>query len=135
MLPNGQYPKGYPPEQRVLSPAMQMQLGVAPQQMPQPFGPQPFPQQQQVPYMHIVPSGSCNVVTGPAPGAMPGDWRCTICLNINFAFREACRRCNTPRPSWMQPTERRVCPHTVMLKVSAHLTTPCPASTVCSLVV
>lgn len=57
---------------------------------------------------------------GSSPGATPGDWKCPNCANINFAFREKCNRCNTPRPGAklfgpMQQTERRICPFTVML--------------------
>ena len=57
---------------------------------------------------------------GSSPGSTPGDWKCPNCANINFAFREKCNRCNTPRPGAklfgpMQQSERRICPFTVML--------------------
>ena len=74
---------------------------------------------------------------GNSPGSTPGDWKCPNCVNINFAFREKCNRCNTlrPTPSIYGPLtgggggmggvgaiqqqqvqlERRICPFTVML--------------------
>jgi len=51
------------------------------------------------------------------PGSAPGDWKCTNCGNINFAFREKCNRCNIQRPGAKlhDATARRICPYTVML--------------------
>ncbi|KXZ53901.1 hypothetical protein GPECTOR_6g819 [Gonium pectorale] len=33
---------------------------------------------------------------GPG-GGRPGDWPCGKCGNVNFAFRQKCHKCNTPR--------------------------------------
>ena len=36
---------------------------------------------------------------GPPPGAgRPGDWACPKCSNHNFARRDTCNRCQTPKP-------------------------------------
>jgi uncharacterized OB-fold protein len=65
---------------------------------------------------------------GNGPGSTTGDWKCNNCGNINFAFREKCNRCNTPRPGAklfgpMAQNERRICPFTVMLmRVPSHAT-------------
>ena len=65
---------------------------------------------------------------GNGPGSTTGDWKCANCGNINFAFREKCNRCNTPRPGAklfgpITQNERRICPFTVMLmRVPSHAT-------------
>jgi len=36
----------------------------------------------------------------PAPVAgVDGNWQCTACGNVNFANRDACNRCNSPKPA------------------------------------
>ena len=80
---------------------------------------EPMPPHQPSPYY---------VSQGSGPGSTTGDWKCANCGNINFAFREKCNRCNTPRPGAklfgpMTQNERRICPFTVMLmRVPSHAT-------------
>lgn len=80
--------------------------------------------QRFMPSMQVPPGGE----SGSGPGSAMGDWKCTSCGNINFAFREKCNRCNMARPGAklygpMGMSERRICPYTVMLmRVPAHAT-------------
>eukprot|EP00930_Biecheleria_cincta_P072217 TRINITY_DN59650_c0_g1_i1.p1 TRINITY_DN59650_c0_g1~~TRINITY_DN59650_c0_g1_i1.p1 ORF type:complete len:439 (-),score=63.82 TRINITY_DN59650_c0_g1_i1:147-1436(-) len=40
----------------------------------------------------------------PAPVAgVNGAWQCVACPNVNFAMREACNRCSTPKPAEQLP--------------------------------
>jgi len=34
-----------------------------------------------------------------APNKRPGDWICPSCGDLQFSYREICRRCNTPSPN------------------------------------
>lgn len=36
--------------------------------------------------------------------AKPGDWFCPVCVELNFASRQQCRKCNGPRPAFTDPT-------------------------------
>ena len=31
-----------------------------------------------------------------------GDWICLECKNLNFAFRDECNRCHTPKDSYIE---------------------------------
>jgi hypothetical protein len=34
----------------------------------------------------------------------PGDWFCPSCTELNFASRQSCRKCSSPRPPFSDPT-------------------------------
>ena len=55
---------------------------------------------------------------GPPVAGVDGNWECTACGNVNFATRDACNLCQSPKPqypatvsggqpTWEQPTQKR----------------------------
>jgi hypothetical protein len=39
-----------------------------------------------------------------------GDWLCTKCRNLNFAFRQSCNRCKLPKPQIQQQLQPQLQP-------------------------
>jgi hypothetical protein len=55
---------------------------------------------------------------GPPVAGVDGNWECTACGNVNFATRDACNLCQSPKPqyratvsggqpTWEQPMQKR----------------------------
>lgn len=61
---------------------------------PRAHPPPPWPSQHSPP-----PGARAELGLGPSPPlSSPGDWKCSLCTNINFVFRDRCNRCASPRP-------------------------------------
>ena len=52
------------------------------------------------------PGGGPPKLSGAPVEGIGGNWRCNGCANVNFAKREHCNRCQTPRPPLEQILQR-----------------------------
>jgi len=107
-----QPPMGMPPSAQ----PMAMLMGMPPQP---PMGAPPAPPMRA---KHTQPHLKGNLPlpsdsNGVEAAAAAGDWRCTKCGNVNFAFRMKCNRCHVwlPRSVPQVQVERHIDQHTIML--------------------
>jgi len=72
--------------------------------------PRPFSQAQRAPQgAAVLPTAKSGKGQPPVPG-VNGNWECQLCQNVNFASRDECNRCLTPKahaeaPVDVQPPE------------------------------
>jgi len=54
-------------------------------------------------WVDVQTCGPMGAGGGGGKGVRAGDWNCPACGNHNFAYRDACKQCGTPKPEGLGP--------------------------------
>lgn len=97
-----QAPKPQAPQQRAQYQHPSAQKGAGPMRVAPPQRvpvPVPLPSQYHYPPSQPpAPGGGKGGKGGPPVAGVDGNWACPACQNVNFGVRDACNRCQTPKP-------------------------------------